>query len=181
VNTRSKPGQPKLIARLVKPATSPRPVRRPTRQPQSPPMQPRVTARVSSEQASRPCRECRFPQWHIIRHRPKSVRRRSQPRKRRLSQRPVRWRDHRLEIDSINQSGVTSPRHHCLAAQDGRAPDHAGSASHSAHRIRRSSLPTLTKTKGASSRPVFEPTNIAGTPPTSLMIAVFAIPTPAFC
>ena len=40
---------------------------------------------------------------------------------------------------------------------------------------------TLTKTKAASSPPVFEPTNMAGTPYASLMIAVFAIPVPAFC
>ncbi len=72
-----------------------------------------------------------------------------------------------------------SRRHQLLIAQEGRAPDQAGSASHSAHRIRRSSSPTLTKTKAASSRPVFEPTNMAGTPYASLMIAVFAIPIPA--
>ena len=63
-----------------------------------------------------------------------------------------------------------------LLAQEGRTPVQAGSASHSAHRIRRSSSPTLIKTKGASSWPVFEPTNIAGTPYASLTVAVFAIP-----
>ena len=138
-------------------------------------MRPRVTARVSSEQASRPCREGRFPRLHIIQHRPRSARRRWRSRKRRLSPRSIRRRDHRLETDSINRSGITSPKRHCLTAQEGRAPDQAGSASHSAHRIRRSSSPTLMKTKGASSWPVFEPTNIAGTPHTSLMIALFAI------
>ncbi len=35
------------------------------------------------------------------------------------------------------------------------------------------------KTKAASSRPVFDPTNIAGTPYASLMIAVLAIAVPA--
>jgi hypothetical protein len=63
-----------------------------------------------------------------------------------------------------------------LFAQAGRAPVQAGSASHSAHRIRRSSSPTLMKTKGASSWPVFEPTKIAGTPYASRTVAVFAIP-----
>jgi hypothetical protein len=60
----------------------------------------------------------------------------------------------------------------------GRGPVQAGSASHSAHRMRRSSSPTLTKTNGASSCPVFDPANVAGSPFAFLMVAVFAIVSP---
>jgi hypothetical protein len=59
--------------------------------------------------------------------------------------------------------------------QEGRGPVQAGSASHSAHRIRRSSSPTLTKTKAASSLPVFDPANMAGTPYAFLTVALLAI------
>jgi len=65
---------------------------------------------------------------------------------------------------SGQSSCSTSHHYFCFPAQEGRAPVQAGSASHSDRRIRRSSLPTLTKTKGASSWPVFEPTKIAGIP-----------------
>ena len=41
--------------------------------------------------------------------------------------------------------------------------------------MRRSSSPTLIKTKGASSLPVFDPTNMAGVPYASRMTALFAI------
>ena len=61
--------------------------------------------------------------------------------------------------------------------QEGRGPVQAGSASHSAHRIRRSSSPTLTKTKAASSLPVFDPANMAGTPYAFLTVALLAIAT----
>src|SRR6478736_2598884 len=61
--------------------------------------------------------------------------------------------------------------------QEGRRPVHAGSASHSAHRMRRSSSPTRTKTKAASSLPVFEPANMAGTPYAFLMVALLAMAT----
>src|ERR1700712_24733 len=61
--------------------------------------------------------------------------------------------------------------------QEGRGPVHAGSASHSAHRMRRSSLPTLIKTKAASSLPVFEPANTAGLPYAFLTVALLAIAT----
>src|ERR1700738_3082299 len=44
--------------------------------------------------------------------------------------------------------------------------------------MRRSSSPTLTKTNGASSCPVFDPTNVAGSPFAFLMVAVFAMPSP---
>jgi hypothetical protein len=44
--------------------------------------------------------------------------------------------------------------------------------------MRRSSLPTLTKTKGASSCPVFDPAKVAGSPFAFLMVAVFAMPSP---
>jgi hypothetical protein len=44
--------------------------------------------------------------------------------------------------------------------------------------MRRSSSPTLTKTKGASSCPVFDPANVAGSPFAFLMVAVFAMPSP---
>jgi hypothetical protein len=60
----------------------------------------------------------------------------------------------------------------------GRGPVQAGSASHSAHRMRRSSSPTLTKTNGASSCPVFEPANVAGSPFAFLTVAVFTIMSP---
>jgi hypothetical protein len=65
------------------------------------------------------------------------------------------------------------PIHWCFAAHVGRTPAQAGSPSHSAHRIRRSSSPTRMKTNAASSFPVLEPTNIAGNPYASLMSAVF--------
>jgi len=69
-----------------------------------------------------------------------------------------------------------------LVPQEGRGPVHAGSASHSAHRIRRSSSPTLTNTKAASSLPVFDPANMAGTPYAFLTVALLAIATPdEFC
>jgi len=45
--------------------------------------------------------------------------------------------------------------------------------------MRRSSSPTLTKTKAASSLPVFDPTNMAGTPYAFLTVALLAIAT--FC
>jgi hypothetical protein len=147
VNTRSRPRRPnEWFAWPVKPAAFPRPVRRPTRRLRSRPMQPRVTVRVSSEQVSRPCREGLFPKLHTIQHRPRSVRRLSRSRKRRPSRRCIHGFDQRAKVDSINRS-VTSPRHHRLAAQEGRAPDQAGSASHSAHRIRRSSSPTPDENK----------------------------------
>jgi hypothetical protein len=44
--------------------------------------------------------------------------------------------------------------------------------------MRRSSSPTLTKTNGASSCPVFDPANVAGSPFAFLMVAVFAIVSP---
>jgi hypothetical protein len=44
--------------------------------------------------------------------------------------------------------------------------------------MRRSSSPTLTKTNGASSCPVFDPANMAGSPFAFLMVAVFAIVSP---
>jgi hypothetical protein len=44
--------------------------------------------------------------------------------------------------------------------------------------MRRSSLPTLTKTKGASSCPDFDPAKVAGSPFAFLMVAVFAMPSP---
>src|ERR1700712_4707586 len=62
--------------------------------------------------------------------------------------------------------------------QEGRGPVHAGSASHTAHRMRRSSFPTLTKTKAASSLPVFDPANMAGTPYAFLTVALLANATP---
>ena len=60
---------------------------------------------------------------------------------------------------------------------DGRGPVHAGRASHSAHRMRRSSSPTLIKTKAASSLPVFDPANMAGTPYAFLTVALLAMAT----
>jgi hypothetical protein len=68
-----------------------------------------------------------------------------------------------------------------FVSRQGRGPVHAGSASHSAHRIRRSSSPTLTKTKAASSLPVFDPANMAGTPYAFLMVALLAMQTPDGC
>jgi hypothetical protein len=44
--------------------------------------------------------------------------------------------------------------------------------------MRRSSSPTFTKTNGASSFPVFDPANVAGSPFAFLMFAVFAMPSP---
>jgi hypothetical protein len=67
---------------------------------------------------------------------------------------------YRIEFCSYRRSRHDPP----LLTQEGRSPVQIGRASHSEQRIRRSSPPTLTKTKGASSRPVFEPTKIAGTP-----------------
>jgi hypothetical protein len=81
--------------------------------------------------------------------------------------------DHALT--GLFQSFKTLVHLDSFAADEGRAPDHAGSASHSAQRIRRSSLPTLIKTKAVSSRPVFEPTKTAGSPYAFLIVAVFAI------
>src|ERR1700710_2098693 len=66
------------------------------------------------------------------------------------------------------------------AGREGRGPVQAGSESHSAHRMRRSSSPTLIKTNGASSCPVFDPTNVAGSPFEFLIVAVFAIGPPAW-
>ena len=59
---------------------------------------------------------------------------------------------------------LNTPYYLVVPAQMGRSPVQAGRASHSDQRILRSSFPTLTKTKGASSRPVFEPEKTAGTP-----------------
>jgi hypothetical protein len=59
--------------------------------------------------------------------------------------------------------------------QAGTGPVHGGSASHSVHRIRRSSSPTRIKTKGASSLPVFDPANMAGVPYASRMTVLFAM------
>ena len=44
--------------------------------------------------------------------------------------------------------------------------------------MRRSSFPTFTKTNGASSLPVFDPANVAGSPFAFLMLAVFAMLSP---
>lgn len=44
--------------------------------------------------------------------------------------------------------------------------------------MRRSSSPTLTKTNGASSFPVFDPANVAGSPFAFLTVAVFAMQPP---
>src|ERR1700754_4862164 len=44
--------------------------------------------------------------------------------------------------------------------------------------MRRSSSPTLTKTKGASSCPVFDPAKVAGSPFAFLIVAVLAISNP---
>ena len=65
-----------------------------------------------------------------------------------------------IEFCSYRRSRHDPP----LVTQEGRSPVQIGRASHSEQRIRRSSPPTLTKTKGASSRPVFKPMKIAGTP-----------------
>jgi hypothetical protein len=59
---------------------------------------------------------------------------------------------------------LNTPYYLVVLAQMGRSPVQAGRASHSDQRILRSSFPTLTNTKGASSRPVFEPVKTAGTP-----------------
>jgi hypothetical protein len=63
-----------------------------------------------------------------------------------------------------------------LPAHDGRRPVQSGSEFHSAHRIRRSSSPTLIKTNAASSVPVLDPMNIAGKPYASLIVAEVPIP-----
>jgi len=79
---------------------------------------------------------------------------------------------------------ASQARRHCylsLTFLKGRGPVQAGSASHSAHRMRRSSSPTFTKTNGASSFPVFDPENVAGSPFAFLMFAVFAMPSPVAC
>jgi hypothetical protein len=44
--------------------------------------------------------------------------------------------------------------------------------------MRRSSSPTLTKTNGASSCPVFDPAKVAGSPFAFLTVAVFAMSSP---
>src|SRR3954454_8819453 len=64
-----------------------------------------------------------------------------------------------------------------FVAQAGQGPVHGGTASHSVHRMRRSSSPARIKTKGASSLPVFDPTNMAAAPSASRMRLLFAMRT----
>ena len=89
----------------------------------------------------------------------------------------------RAEVSHDRNAAIecTPERHRSsLVAQAGRAPFHGGSDAHSDALIRRSSLPTLTKTNGASWSPVLDPTNIAGLPYASRIIAVLDILSPGF-
>ena len=67
---------------------------------------------------------------------------------------PTSW----IETGQLVHAAPQGRRHRYLSLTflKGRGPVQAGSGSHSAHRMRRSSSPTLTKTNGASSCPVFD-------------------------